>query len=114
MSIHTLIDREPIAELRIPTSPHATNAAGLPRPGGYTTRPLRGLIYPASARQARAWLSLAIEADYRLVTTDTSVPNGSYIYCRGRLFRVTGARGEHYRKGTIPTHYSYPLLEVTP
>ena len=59
--------------------------------------------------------TLGIKVDYTLYSYDGDVDNGQFIYSPAdrRLFRLTGAHGKSYARGTLRTFWSYSVEEIT-
>lgn len=114
MSIEGLIGEEPAHTLKRQKTQGKTDDTGAPIHDLETVKTLYGRLIPAGAKQTAAWMSLAIEADYELLTFDGTIRNGDFLVSGGdtRTFRVMGSGNRRYTKGSIPTYYKYPLLEV--
>ena len=113
MSIDGLIGEEPAVTLKRQLNQGKTDDAGAPIHDLTTVKTLRGRLIPAGAKQVAAWLSLAVEADYELLTFDGTIRNGDFVVSAdSRTFRVMGVGNRRYAKGRIPTYYKYPLLEA--
>ena len=113
MSLEALILVEPRARVLRPAVDNETDAAGLPIHGPIEVLAnVAGRIKKGSAAQVNAWLALGIECRYEFITQEGRIQNGWFLEVNGRRFQVTGVRGVHYTKGTIPSHWDYPLVEM--
>jgi hypothetical protein len=95
------------------SSPHATDAAGLPLHNLQTLYTgVRGRLVLLHARQVSAWASLAIEADYEFLTQEDRIENGHFLMIDDRLWLVTGVRAKRMAAGSINDYWKYPLVEA--
>lgn len=117
MSFSDLLADEPPVTVKMQLRPGAVDGNGIPVQGLVvvpTLSSVAGRLIYGSARQVAAWLSLGIEANYEFLTEEPGILNGYFLVTAdNRLFRVTGTRVKRYGKGTIPTSYKYPCLEMS-
>lgn len=114
MSMLSLFAAQPRAVVQRPTSPGATNSAGMPLAGMSTVYSgVMGRLVLLNAGQQKAWFTLAVEATYEFITFESRVRNGDHIVIDGRTFRVTGTRQKRMAAGNIDSYWKYPLSETS-
>ena len=109
-------DDQPTMQVMAQRNPLQADEMGLALHNLVVVRTLSGArLSRPSARQQAMWGTLGIKVDYTLYSYDGDVDNGQFIYSPAdrRLFRLTGAHGKSYARGTLRTFWSYSVEEIT-
>lgn len=114
MGMEEMMADEPPATFKKPNVPNATDEFGIADDDLVVAQDgVVGRLRPLSARQVEAWAAQAIQADYEFVTTEEcEAENGWFLEVDDRLFRITGLHKKRMTKGTIPSYFSYTLVEA--